>query len=157
MRERAWWLKTIVVSLLGALGTLLYFSAAAYFNVLVVPMITSFSPAHAHGTVVAVLVSISFVAALISAFFSAFLYEMVGGGRPLAMSLLFALPPVLFQLYALAGSRVSTPMVSIYLFENLVIWLAYLALALAGNRVWKRYFAASDPETSPESSEGRAG
>ncbi len=157
MREKAWWLKTIVVLLLGALGTLLYFSAAAYFNVLVVPLITPASPEHAHSTVVAVLVAISFVAALIGAFFSVFLYEMVGGGRPVSMSLLFALPPVLFQLYALTGSRLSTPMVSIYLFENLVIWLAYLLLALAGNRVWKRFFAPASPESSPEPPQGQAG
>ncbi len=141
MNELAWWKRLIVILLLGALGTLLYFSGSAFFNVWVVPLMQELSPEQAHQSIAWVLVGISFLAALISAFFSVFLYEMTGGGRPLAMAILFALPLVLIQLYALTGSRLSTEMVAIYLFETLMIWVAYLLLSYAGRRTWRRFFA----------------
>jgi hypothetical protein len=140
MHEQAWWLKLIVFLALATLGTLLYFSAAAFFNVWVVPRLKPVSPQHAHQVVSAVLVVISFVSALIGAFFSAFLYQMVGGGRPYSMALLFALPPVLVQLYALQGSRITSEMAWIYGVENIAILLAYLLLSMAGRRVWQRFF-----------------
>jgi len=141
MNELAWWKRLIVILLLGALGTLLYFSGSAFFNVWAVPLMQELSPEQAHQSIAWVLVGISFLAALISAFFSVFLYEMTGGGRPLLMAILFALPVVLIQLYALTGSRLSTEMVAIYLFETLMIWVAYLLLSYAGRRTWRRFFA----------------
>ncbi len=141
MNEMAWWIKGIVILILGALGVLLYFSAAAFFNVWIVPFMQELAPEQAHRSIGPVLVLISFVAALIAAFFSVFLYEMIGGGRPLLMGVLFALPMILIQVYVLTGARLELAMLSIHLVEMVGIVAAYLLIAFFGRWVHRRFFA----------------
>ena len=140
MNELAWWKKVIVVLVLGTLGVLLYFSASAYFNVLVVPMMQGMDQEAAHRSISAVLVAISLGAAVIAAFFSVFLYEMTGGGRPLLWGLLFALPLILIQGYMLLQSRLDAAMLSIHIGEMLGILLAFLAVSWLGRAVFRRFF-----------------
>ena len=132
MNELAWWKKVLVILVLGTLAILLYFSASGFFNVWVVPMMKDLSPAQAHQSIGVVLVLISFVAAFIAAFFSVFLYEMTGGGRPLLMGILFSLPLILIQGYVLIGARLEPEMLAIHLVEMVGILLAFVVVSFLG-------------------------
>ena len=147
MNELAWWKKTIVILVLGTLAVLLYFSASGFFNVWVVPMMKDLSPERAHQSIGTVLVLISFVAAFIAAFFSVFLYEMTGGGRPLLMGIVFALPLILIQGYVLIGARLEPEMLTIHLVEMVGILLAFIMVAFLGRKVFRRFFSSGGPET----------
>ncbi len=144
MNELSWWKKGLVILALGTLAVLLYFSAAAFFNVWVVPYMQKLAPEQAHRSIGAVLVLISFAAALIAAFFSVFLYEMTGGGRPLLMALVFSLPMVLIQAYVLTGAHLELAMLSIHLVEMAGIVLAFVLVSWLGRRVHRRFFAPAD-------------
>lgn len=144
MNDLAWWKRALVILVLGTLAVLLYFSASGFFNIWVVPMMQQLSPEKAHENIAFVLVGISFLAAFIAAFFSVFLYEMTGGGRPLLMGVLFALPVILIQLYAVLGSRVSSTMLTIYLVETLGVLLAFVLVSFLGRRAFRRFFDAEN-------------
>lgn len=146
MNELAWWKKLLVILVLGTLAALLYFSASGFFNVFAVPLMKDLPPEQAHRAIGAVLVVISFGAALIAAFFSVFLYEMTGGGRPLLMGVVFALPLILIQGYVLLGARVDPAMLAIHLAEMVGILLAFILVAYLGRRVFRRFFAPAGPE-----------
>lgn len=144
MNELAWWKRSIIILVLGALAVLLYFSASGFFNIWAVPLMQKLSPEQAHQNIAMVLVGISFLAAFISAFFSVFLYEMTGGGRPLLMGILFALPVILIQLYVVFGSRLSPEMVTIYLVETVGVLLAFVLVSFLGRRAFRRFFAGGE-------------
>ena len=140
MNELAWWKRALVILVLGTLAILLYFSASGFFNVWVVPMMKDLSPERAHQSIGMVLVLISFVAAFIAAFFSVFLYEMTGGGRPLLMGIVFALPLILIQGYVLVGTRQGPEMLTIHLVEMVGILLAFVIVSFLGRKVYRRFF-----------------
>ncbi len=148
MSELPLWMKVLAFLLLVPLGWVLYFSGSALFNVWAVPMMQGLSPEQAHQGIVPVLVGISFLAASIGAFFSVFLYELIGGGRPLLAATLFALPLVGAQLYALWGKRLTTDMVAVYLIEMVMIWFAYLLLSYLGRAVRRRFFSSREAAVS---------
>ncbi len=147
MNELAWWKKLLVILALGTLAILLYFSASGFFNVWVVPMMKDLSPAQAHQSIGVVLVLISFVAAFIAAFFSVFLYEMTGGGRPLLMGILFSLPLILIQGYVLIGARLEPEMLTIHLVEMVGILLAFVVVSFLGRKVFRRFFSTGSSAT----------
>ncbi len=141
MRDFPWWAKGLIFLPLAALGTVLYFSASDSFNHLWVI---------AFDTKITLLVEfvLSFLAALTGAFFSVFLYEMTGGGKPWRMATLFAAIPIGLQLYYLLEGRLSMATLSIHVLEFFLIWLAYSLVSLGGRRIWRRFFrdAAAVPE-----------
>ncbi len=143
MNELAWWKQLLVIALLMTLGTFLYFSAAAFLNVWVVPKMQSLSTQAAHQSVIPVLIAISFLAAVIAAFFSVFLWEMTGGGRPLVWGVLFALPMVLIQTWLILAKRLAPEMALLFGLEMAGIVLAFLLMALGGHRVHRRFFSSS--------------
>ena len=147
MNELAWWKKVLVILVLGTLAILLYFSASGFFNIWVVPMMKDLSPAQAHQSIGVVLVLISFVAAFIAAFFSVFLYEMTGGGRPLLMGILFSLPLILIQGYVLIVARLEPEMLTIHLVEMVGILLAFVVVSFLGRKVFRRFFSTGGSAT----------
>jgi len=148
MNELAWWKQLPIVLILATLAVLLYFSASGFFNVWAVPLMKDLPPEQAHRAIGAVLVAISLAASFIAAFFSVFLYEMVGGGRPFWMGLLFGLPLVLIQAYVLLGARIDEQMLTIHLVEMLGILLAFVLVAFLGRWVHRRFFAPADHPSS---------
>ena len=148
MNELAWWKKGIVIVVLGTLAVLLYFSASGFFNVWAVPLMKQLSPERAHQSIGMVLVAISFAAALIAAFFSIFLYEMTGGGRPLLMGTLFALPLILIQGYVLVDARLEPVMLTIHLVEMAGVLLAFILVSYLGRKVFRRFFSSTGSETT---------
>ncbi|HIE54578.1 MAG TPA: hypothetical protein EYP90_05265 [Chromatiaceae bacterium] len=144
MNELVWWKRILVILVLGTLAVLLYFSAAGFFNIWVVPMMQQLSPETAQKNINFVLVGISFLAALISAFFSVFLYEMTGGGRPLLMGVVFALPVILIQLYVVFDHQLSSTMLAIYLVETLGALVAFVLVSFLGRKAFRRFFATGD-------------
>ncbi len=140
MNELAWWKQLLAIALLMTLGTFLYFSAAAFLNVWVVPKMQSLSTQAAHQSVLPVLIAISFVAALIAAFFSVFLWEMTGGGRPLLWGVLFALPMVVVQTWLILAKRLAPEMALLFGLEMAGILLAFVLLSYGGRWVYRRFF-----------------
>ena len=140
MNELAWWKQLLVIALLMTLGTFLYFSAAAFLNVWVVPRMQSLSTETAHQSVIPVLIAISFVSAAIAAFFSIFLWEMTGGGRPLLWGVLFALPMVLIQTWLILAKRLAPEMALLFGLEMVGIVAAFVLLSYTGRWVHRRFF-----------------
>jgi len=136
-------LNVLAALVLMILGILLYFSASAFFNVLVIPLLQGFSPQQADN--------------MIAWFFSVFLFEMAGGGyRPLAMGVVFSMPVVLVQVYAIIAGDMPKAMTMIYLLESLMIVLAYIITAFVGRWVARRFFSNptdAEPVTATSGSE----
>ncbi len=150
-------LNVLAALVLMILGILLYFSASAFFNVLVIPLLQGFSPQQADNMIALALVIISLLASLIAGFFSVFLFEMAGGGyRPLTMGVVFSMPVVLVQVYAIIAGDMPKAMTMIYLLESLMIVLAYIITAFVGSWVARRFFsnrADAEPVTATSGSE----
>lgn len=140
MNELAWWKQLLVIALLMTLGTFLYFSAAAFLNVWVVPKMQALSSQTAHQSVIPVLIAISFAAALIAAFFSVFLWEMTGGGRPLLWGVLFAVPMVAIQTWLILAKRLAREMALLFGLEMVGIVAAFVLLSYMGRWVHRRFF-----------------
>ncbi|WP_456377140.1 hypothetical protein [Thiolapillus sp.] len=135
-------LTIAATAVLMTLGLLLYFSAAAFLNVLAIPLLQNLDPQQAEQMIAAVLVVISFIAALIGGFFSVFLFEMAGGGyRPLLMGTVFSLPAVLVQTYVMVSRGMAVEMMAIYVLESVVVLLAFVLTAFAGRMVSRRFFS----------------
>jgi hypothetical protein len=135
-------LAIVAMIILMTLGGLLYFSASAFLNVLVIPLLQDLTPEQADKMIALALVIISFLASLIAGFFSVFLFEMAGGGyRPLLMGTLFSLPVIAVQIYVVIAGNMPTEMMVIYLLESLMILLAFVLTAFAGRWVARRFFS----------------
>lgn len=136
-----WWKAAGGAILLGTLGTLLYFSAAGFLNLLVVPLMKGLEPEQQHQLITPVLILLSFVAALIAGLFSAFLFEMVTAWRPLLMGVLFALPSIGTILYVAGAAGMPVEMQLVYGLESLAMLLAFVAMAFLGRFVARRFFS----------------
>lgn len=140
MKSGFWIIAATVV--LMVLGVLLYFSASAFLNVLAIPLLQNLAPEQTGQMIAAVLVIISFVAALIGGLFSVFLFEMAGGGyRPLLMGFVFSLPAVLVQGYVVISSGIPAAMMAIHILESMVVLLAFVLAAFAGRMVFRHFFS----------------
>ena len=136
------WKSIVAVGALLVLGVMLFFSASAFFNMVLIPRVVHALSADDVIGAKTFIVFISVISALIAAFFSVFLFEMISNWRPWLSGFLFALPVMLsLSLFAGISGGLTLDVLLLYVLQFIGILLAYWLMSFLGRGVGRRFFA----------------